>query len=357
MTIHFFTFSDVQGGSSRQRVFRVVDELVVRGVHAVIHEPPVLMISRTRWPKKGLLILQVLRALATIKKGDIVYLQRTISNKYFFVLVVVYLALFRRKMIFDFDDPVYLHSYLKTKTFCRMADAVITCTHTQAKWAQQFNKNVHIIHIALTMPAYEKFTKQYAATAELPVIGWVGNGPEHLRNLEVLSSVFKKLLGNTGNPFSFTLIGALGNKEVYALFKDIPGLRTRFVDALDWNNPESVPCEIQQLDIGVVPHQSEGEWNKAKTSFKILEYMACGVATVVSDFGEMPYIITDGTNGFIAESEEAWVEKLKTLLIDKALRARIGQAGQERVREAYCFDATVPRLMEIVTSLERTPSR
>ncbi len=355
--IHFYTFSNAQGGSSRQRAFRVVDELRAHGLSVVIHEPPVLTVSRTRWPKKFLLIMQVIRSLFSIKKGDIIYLQRTISNKYFFVIMAAYIWFFRRKMIFDFDDPVWLHSYLKTKIFTQMADVVIACSHAQAEWAKQFNKNVHIIHIALDFAAYKKFTKDYSALSSPVVIGWVGTGPEHLYNLEQLAGVFEELLKKNTAPFKFVLIGALKSQKVYEVFQKISGLAVEFIDALEWNNPESVPREIQKFDIGVLPHKAEGEWNKAKTSFKILEYMACGVATVSSNFGEMPYIVKDGTNGFLASSQEEWVERLQKLLLDKELRATFGHAGQGRVREEYSFDAIVPRLLEIFKTLERVPNR
>ncbi|TSC68632.1 MAG: group 1 glycosyl transferase [Parcubacteria group bacterium Gr01-1014_56] len=357
MTIHFYTFSNAQGGSSRQRAFRVVDELRARGLEVMIHEPPVLSISRTHWPKKFTLILQVIRSLFSIKKGDIIYLQRTVSNKYFFVIMVAYIWFFRRKMTFDFDDPVWLHSYLKTKVFTQLADTVITCSHAQAEWARQFNKNVHVIHIALDFAAYKKFTKDYSAASNPVVVGWVGTGPEHLYNLQNLAGVFEELLKKSPAPFKFVLIGALKSQKVYEVFQKIPGLKVEFIDALDWNNPESVPREIQKFDIGVVPHRSDGEWNKAKTSFKVLEYMACGVATIASAFGEMPYIIKDSTEGYIADTKDEWVEKLQKLLLDKELRAQFGHNGQVRVREEYCFDAIVPRLMEIFKTLERVPNR
>jgi len=134
MTIHYYTFSDAVGGSSRQRAFRVVDELRARGVDAVIAQPPVLIVSRTPWPKKFFLIVQLLRSLQLIKKGDVVYIQRTIANKYFFAIIVTYLFVFRRKMVFDFDDPVYVHSYFKTKLLSKMADVVILCSHSQKEW-------------------------------------------------------------------------------------------------------------------------------------------------------------------------------------------------------------------------------
>jgi glycosyltransferase involved in cell wall biosynthesis len=356
MTIHFYTFSDARGGSSRQRVFRVVEELSKRGVKTEIHLPPVLDISRTPWPRKGKAILHTIVGLRTIAKGDIVYLHRTIANKYFFLIMVAYLKITRRKMIFDMDDPFYVHSFLKTKIFIQMADFVITCTHAQADWARQYNKNVTVIHIALSMSDYERYTKVYAENESPVVIGWIGSGPEHIRNLALMVPIFTYLAKKHPHAFRFVLVGALSDKNVYRLFDTIAGLRVDFIDSLDWKNPESTPIEIQKFDIGIVPHLREGEWNRAKSSFKVLEYMACGVATVASAFGEMPYIITDGENGFLAASEKEWIDSLERLITDPSFRTTLGKAGQKRIREAYCFDATIPQYMEVIRSVNQPNS-
>lgn len=344
MTVHFFTFSDERGGSSRHRAFWMVEKLRVRGMDAVIHAPPVLDISRTRWPKKGILVLQVIRSLFSIRKGDVVYLQRATYNKYFFIIMAAYLFATRRKVIFDFDDPIYLHSYLKTKIFTRMAHAVVVCTHGQAAWAQQFNPNVYVVHIAVASDEYEKFTKDYTVSPKKLTIGWTGVGPEHMKNLPLLVPVLKKLAQKNEYRFKFMLIGTFGDARVCRLFS-IPGLEVEFVDRAD---PKSMPSRIQQFDIGVVPHQHEGEWNKSKTSLKVLEYMACGVAAVSSNFGEIPYIITDGLHGYLASTAEEWVEKLEALLRDPALRARLGRAGQRRIKEHFSYEVVAPRLEEII---------
>lgn len=354
MTIHFFTFSDAKGGSSRQRAFRVAEELQKRGMDVVIHWPPVLLVSRTPWPQKFSLIVATVRALFSIKKGDVVYLQRAIANKYFFVIMVAYLTFFRRKMIFDFDDPVYVHTPFKTKTFAKMADVVITCTHGQAEWARRFSNNVHIFHILVDFPVYQKFTKDYTHQSDTPVIGWVGTGPEHIHNLEIIVPVFKRMLVEKKSSFKFVLVGALKNKDVYGLFQSISGLEVEFIDSLDWTNQESVPRVIQTFDIGVLPHQSNGIWNENKTSLKNLEYMACGVATICSNFGEMPHVIADGVNGYLARNENEWVEKLEDLLSNQALCIRIGRAGQENVRERYSFDADMPRLIKLINSMSES---
>ncbi len=307
--------------------------------------------ARTPWPAKGKLLLELVRELALVKREDIVYLQRTVANKYFFVIMAAYLLLFRRKMIFDFDDPVYVHTFFKTKFLTKLADVVIVCTHGQAEWAKRYNANVHIFHIALDFSAYQKFTKNYEPPQSPLVIGWIGTGPEHIENLKIFAKVLRKLVAATHIPFTFTLIGSLKNKRVYDLFTTIPDLHVTFIDTLNWTDQTSVPQEIQKFDIGVLPHQHEGAWVESKTSFKNLEYMACGVATVVSRFGEMPHVISDGVNGYIAATEEEWVEKLGKLLADVELRAKLGKAGQEHVREHYSFDAIIPRLIRLINSL------
>lgn len=356
MTIHFFTFSDFISPSSRQRGFYIAEELRKRGFSTVIHTPTVLSMSSTPWPRKALLIMQTIHSLFSIKKRDIVFLQRTVYNKYFFVIMVVYLFFSRRKMIFDFDDPIYTHNFLKTKVFSQMADAIIVCTHGQAQWARQFNNNVHIVHIAIDPSPYEKFTKDYSSPIKKPVIGWLGTGPEHFHNFPILVSALRRLSARKDTPFRFVLIGAFENKKIYDLFQQIPDLDVRFIDKLVYTDSESAPKEIRKFDIGVVPHQIEGVWNKGKTSMKILEYMACAVPAVVSSFGEMPYIIQDGVNGFVAASEDEWVEKLTLLLNDRALRKRLGRAGQQTVKERYSFDAIVPQIVRVIRTLEEIPA-
>lgn len=354
MTIHFFTFSDRVAPSSRQRGFAIAEELAQRGFSTVVHTPTVLSLSRTPWPGKFKLIIQVIRSLPSIKKGDIVFLQRAVYNKYFFVIMVIYLKLFRRKMIFDFDDPIYTHTPFKTRIFTQMADAVIVCTHGQATWAKRYNPRVSIAHIAIDASPYEKHTKEYTSPVARPIIGWLGTGPEHIANLPILAPALGRLAAQKDTPFTFVLIGAFSDPRVYGLFEHIPNLNVRFIDKLAYLDPESAPKEIQKFDIGVVPHQSEGEWNRSKTSMKILEYMACAVPAVVSAFGEMPYIITDGVNGFTAASEDEWVEKLALLLKDSALRERLGRAGQQTVQEQYSFDAIVPKIAQVICSVEGT---
>ncbi|OGG41023.1 hypothetical protein A2118_02145 [Candidatus Kaiserbacteria bacterium GWA2_50_9] len=256
-------------------------------------------------------------------------------------------------MIFDFDDAIYTHDFFKTKVLTHMADAVIVCSRALAVWAGQYNTQVHLFHTSLKFSAYATYTKDYTEDAKPAVIGWVGTANNHYDNLWFLAAVLRTLVAETDVPFTFVLVGAGGNKNIYELFEHIPGLQTEFIDSLEWNNPESVPQEIQKFDIGVMPLVDKGEWNLARSSFKPLEYMACGVATVSSAVGEITNVIQDGVNGYLADSENEWVEKLGRLISDRELCATLGKAGQEHVRAHDCYETIVPRMVELINSINR----
>ncbi len=351
MTVHFYTKENITRPASRQRAFLVAKELNACGVKAVVHWPPVEAISETRWPKKFVLIVAIVRSLFSIKKGDIVFLQRTISNKYFFVIMVVYLKLFRRKTIFDFDDAIYKHSFFKTKVFTRMASAVIICSRHLEMWVKQYNPNVYIIHTSLKFAEYVAYTKDYKKEERECVIGWIGTATNHADNLAFLAVVLAKLCAKIDVRFRFVLVGAVHSKKTYELFRAVPGLDTTFVDNIEWDNPAVVAKNIQQFDIGVMPLVNRGEWNRARSSYKLFEYMACGVASLSSDVGEVTYVIQDGENGFFAETAEQWVQKLGKLVLDRDLRARIGHAGQETIRTQEAYEAVIPRLITIIKAL------
>ncbi len=351
MTIHFYTFSDRSQPSSRQRTFYTAEALKKRGYSVVIHEPTVLSMTKTRWPGKARFIWQFLRTLPTIKKGDVIYLQRATYNKYFVGIMALYLLVTRRKAIFDYDDPIYVHSAAKVRLLCRLSSAVIVSTYPQLEWAKRYNKNSHYVHFAIDPAPYEEMSKDYATRSEKPVVGWLGTGPEHLKNLPLLVEPFIALAAR-GVPFKFVLIGSFNDPRVHGLFENIPGLDAEFIDRIPYTDPYSAPKEVRKFDIGVLPHQMEGEWNRGKTSMKVFEYMATGVPTVASAFGDMSHIITDGIDGFLAATDEEWVEKLGALLADPSLRERVGRAGQHRVREGgFDLDTAVSKVAAVIDSL------
>jgi len=353
MKVHFFTKGPFSTASSRQRAFLIAEYLRNNKIESIVHTPSLLEWGKASFFKKIKIFFKYLKIFLSIKKNEIIFLQRTIYNKYFFVLILVYKVLFKRKIIFDFDDACYLtswRSYLKTRVLSQISDAVIVGSHSLKKWAQQYNQNVFLVPTSIPFYLYKKYSVYYREKNKKVVIGWIGSGRAHYRNLQVLVPVFKELL-KENLPFKFVLIGGMGEKKIHSLFSGIEGLDFEIIDELNWSDPSQVPSHIQKFDIGVFPYFEDSEWNRGKCAFKAIEYMGCAVPTVAQAIGENKFLIEHKKTGFLVNSKEEWVKVLKSLILDENLREKIGKAGQEKVKKEYSLEGNIPKIIKILKSL------
>ena len=84
---------------------------------------------------------------------------------------------------------------------------------------------------------------------------------------------------------------------------------------------------------------AEDAWSNGKCGFKILQYMALGIPTIAAPVGMNTEIITNGENGFLANTEAEWVDKLSRLIESAALRTKMGRLGQVTVETKYSVTA------------------
>ena len=92
-------------------------------------------------------------------------------------------------------------------------------------------------------------------------------------------------------------------------------------------------------------------WSKGKCGLKALQFMALGTPVICSPVGVNTDIIQDGENGYIADSEDEWVEKLGALIHSAELRKTIGLAGRATVEERYSATVQAPRVFEVFQSV------
>src|SRR5215218_3348496 len=251
-------------------------------------------------------------------------------------------------VVFDFDDAIFVSyrspsngylSYLKfagkTKTICSLASHVIVGNPYLAEYARQFNDRVTVIPTTIDTLKYEVPPPK---TMNGPlIIGWTGSHST-VQHLDTLRGALKKLAAREN--FRLRVIGT----PVYECAPiDVEAIRWRARTEVD---------DLRPIDIGVMP-LPEDKWSKGKCGAKALQFMGMGIPTVCSPVGVNTEIIQDDQNGFLARTEDEWIDKLSRLLRSAELRRRLGQAGRATVEQKYSAISQAPRVYEIFKSVLR----
>lgn len=97
---------------------------------------------------------------------------------------------------------------------------------------------------------------------------------------------------------------------------------------------DDIPALLSSSTFLVHTSESEGLPNV------IMEAMACGRAVVATDVGDVSYLVQDGVNGFLVapDDSEALVDRIASLIKDRALCRRMGDAGRTKVEQEFGLD-------------------
>lgn len=254
--------------------------------------------------------------------------------------------LVRRPIIFDLDDAVWvpyasptygalLSRLLKApgKTHFTLAAAshVIVGNPYIADYGRRFNAHVDVIP---TVVDTAQFRPLPPATRATPVLGWIGTHSS-LQYLRALVPALRRLAER--RRFVLKVVGAT---------LDAPGLP---VENVPWSLEREV-ADFQSLDVGLYPLVKD-DWSQGKSGFKAVQYMACAVPVVASPVGVTVDMIRDGDNGFLARSDDEWVERLTELVDSAELRRRLGAAGRADAEARWSLAAHAPRFVDIVRTI------
>ena len=117
----------------------------------------------------------------------------------------------------------------------------------------------------------------------------------------------------------------------------------------EWGEAREVD-DIQSMDVGIMP-LLDRPFERGKSGYKLVQYMACGLPVVASPIGVNAEIVKDGVNGFLAATEEQWRQALSSLLRDRRLRDRLGKAGREQAVRHFSLNSQKGRLVDLFKSV------
>tara|TARA_Y100000588_G_C14276108_1_gene934408 strand:- start:6298 stop:7113 length:816 start_codon:yes stop_codon:yes gene_type:complete len=108
--------------------------------------------------------------------------------------------------------------------------------------------------------------------------------------------------------------------------------------------------DLQQIDIGVYP-LTKDEWVLGKSGLKALQYMALGIPTIATDYGNIRNIIINNSNGFLVSDYKEWLNALRRLCDDIDLRKLIGNKGRRHVEKFYSLEVISEKYLDVIKKL------
>ena len=287
--------------------------------------------------------------LLTVSRYTLVFIHREacpLGSAYF----EERLARMGKPVIFDFDDAIFLpvasvpnvfigkfKQPQKIRQIIKNSRQVIAGNEYLSSYARCYNPSVSVIPTAIDTQKYRPNYKR--RDNERLVIGWVGSGTTAIF-LPMLKEVFIKLSERFKN-VSFAIVG--GSYSIEGL-KDIRNIGWSLESELE---------QLQTFDIGIMP-MPDNEWTRGKCAFKAILYMSMGIPCVCSAVGMNKELLQDGENGFLADSEKEWVEKLSLLIENPALRRRIGSAARKAIEEKYSLTVNAPKFLAVINAAGKT---
>jgi len=285
-------------------------------------------------------------SLFTLHRFDMIYIQREASPIGPPVFEWLYAKVFRKKIIYDFDDAIWIPAtsknnrishgvkcFWKIKYIIKWSAAVIGGNDYLCRYALLYNKNVFKIPTSVSIKKTEPFLNQ--PKEPMVTVVWTGSFTT-LVHLYELAPYLLKVYEAT--PFLLKVIC-----NAFPKF-DFPQLKY-----IEWNTNNEF-SEIASGHIGIMPSEKL-VWSEGKCGFKLIQYMSLGIPCI-ADHTEANKHILDNASGIIVYEKEEWVSNLTQLINDPELRKNLSVNGLQRVKELFSTEKNADALIRIIMNLK-----
>ncbi len=235
-----------------------------------------------------------------------------------------------KKIIYDFDDAIWLPNYSshnklfhrlkyyrKVHSIFKMSHKISAGNRYLASFAAKANKQVIVNPTTIDTENYHNCIKNQST--QKIIIGWTGTLTT-IRYLYPLLPIIQKL----EHKYDF---------EFHVIANENPLFDLKSFRFIPWKKETEID-DLLQFNIGLMPLEDD-KWAKGKCGFKALQYMSLGIPAIVSPVGVNTEIIDEGINGFICNSEAAWLSALEMLLESPEKRWEMGKAAREKIVNHY----------------------
>ena len=247
---------------------------------------------------------------------DLIFLQREIISTLY-----TYEFFLNRPVIFDVDDAIFLNKRGSnyTKRISAKADKIICGNSYLANYYSGYNKNITIIPTPVDTDRYVNL----GFDNDFFILGWIGTSNNHW-HLKIIEEPLRRIL----KLYDDIYFHIISDKPYY--FQSIDSER---IINKRWELNTEIQ-DINKFDVGVMP-LFDTEWTRGKCSFKLLQYMSCGIPVVASPTGMNVEVISNSSVGFLASSAEDWFDYMLYFYDNRSMLNIFGEMGRQVVIERY----------------------
>jgi glycosyltransferase involved in cell wall biosynthesis len=287
--------------------------------------------ERGFWKRAAWGLRNLAEHLSTVGKSyqyDVTLLQREMLSTF-----VTFEPFTKRPRVLDVDDAIWVHRGGGfARRLARSCDHVICGNSFLAEGFSRWNPSVSVLPTAVDT---RRFVPAYGGRRSgRPVIGWLGLS-SGFRFLHEIEAALRDVLRN--HPESVLRI--ISDKAPQ--FALLPASQVEYVPY----SREREVAHIQEMTVGIMP-LDDSDVARGKCSFKMIQYMSCGIPVVVSRVGMNAEVLQKGEIGFGVAKRQDWVDALETLLASPELCASMGRAGRAVAELHYSVEVLAPRLAE-----------
>lgn len=290
--------------------------------------------------------LRRLSVLPRVPSADFVFIHREVTPVGPPIFEWLIAKIFGSKIIYDFDDAIWLTDKLnegtlekwirhriKVASICGWAHKVSAGNPYLQEYAAKFNAqsvfnpttiDTDQVHNPTLHPARHEPGKV--------VIGWTGSHST-LKYLRDLAPVF------------FRLHQKYRNLSILVIANKAPDFDLPALDYRPWAEATEI-SDLLWADIGVMPLPDD-QWANGKCGFKALQYMALNLPTVASPVGVNRQIVQEGVTGFLCTTDAEWEDRLTLLIENAELRKKMGEAGRQKVIDEYSVFSNTPNFLNL----------
>lgn len=279
------------------------------------------------------ILLKRIYSLIVATRYDIIFLQKYPAKVLSPYYEIILKKVLRKKLIFDFDDAIWLEGAWRVDTIISLADKVIVGNSYLAEYARRINNNVEIIPTVIEERKIERIPSRSAN--DTVSILWTGSRPGN-RYLLQMEQIFIEVKNRYGNSLDIKIVS-----------NEVPGFKNfnRYT-YYDWTS--EVERELLcSSDIGIMP-LDDSVISQGKCGFKLLLYGMYEMASIATPVGVNKDIITPGVNGFLPSSQTEWVKYISFLVANRRELLSMKKAAKKTVIDKYTLNSTYANFLNAI---------